>query len=49
VSNELNEAHKEILKKDFIKELTEVLMVVLQEKLKENIQNQLKEYQDNTN
>jgi predicted alpha/beta-fold hydrolase len=42
---ELNQAYKEMLKK----ELTEILMVELQEKLKENIQNQLKEYQENTN
>jgi hypothetical protein len=36
--NELNEAHKDMLKKEIIKDLTELLMVELQEKLKENIQ-----------
>jgi hypothetical protein len=44
MSNELIEDHKEMFKKDIIKELTEILLVELQEKLKGNIQNQLKEY-----
>jgi hypothetical protein len=48
ISNELNKAHKEILKKKFIKEFTEVLMVKFQEQLKKSIQNQIKEHQDNT-
>jgi predicted transcriptional regulator len=47
--NEFNKAHKEMLKKELRKELTEILMVYLQKNLKESIENQLKEYQHNTN
>jgi hypothetical protein len=44
MSNELNEVHKEILRKDLKKDI-EIVMG----KLKKNIQKQLKEYKDNTN
>jgi hypothetical protein len=49
VYNELNEVCKGMLKQDLRKELIGELMEDLHEKLKDNIQKQLKEYQDGTN
>jgi predicted nuclease with TOPRIM domain len=49
MANEFNNIHKEFLKQDIKNELIEILMEKLQEMVKQNIQNQLKECQDITN
>jgi hypothetical protein len=49
VTNEHNDAHKELLKVEIENEVIEILMEKLQVKVKENIENQLRDYQDNTN
>jgi hypothetical protein len=49
MSNEFNDVYKDLLKGEIKNELFEIFMEKLQEKVKANIQNQLKEYQDNTN
>jgi hypothetical protein len=49
VTNEHNDVHKELLKVEIENEVIEILMEKLQVKVKENIENQLRDYQDNTN
>jgi predicted nuclease with TOPRIM domain len=50
ITNELNNVHKKkSLKEEIMDELIEIRMEKLQEIVKQNIQNDLKQYQDTTN
>jgi hypothetical protein len=44
ISNELNKVCEEMFKADLKKDIIEILMGVLQQKFKENIQKQVKDY-----
>jgi hypothetical protein len=48
MTNELSDVHKELLIEEIKNELIGILREKLQEKIKQNIQNQLKKYQDTT-
>jgi hypothetical protein len=49
MSNELNGVCEELFKVELKNELIGIFMDKIQEKVKENIEKQLKEYQDKTN
>jgi cell division protein FtsX len=49
INNEFKDIHKEFLKREIMNQLTEILKEKLQEMVKQNIPNELKDYQDITN
>jgi hypothetical protein len=49
MTSELNGFHKKCLKQEIISELTEIPLEKLQELVKQNVQEELKQYQHSTN
>jgi hypothetical protein len=49
IANELKYVHKKILKEEIMDEITKIVMEKLQERVKQSVQNEFKQYQDITN
>jgi hypothetical protein len=49
ITNELSKAHKKFLKEEIMNEHVEIFMEKQQEMVKQNVQDEFKEYQDTTN
>jgi rRNA-processing protein FCF1 len=49
MTNELNDVHKNSLKEEIMNELIEILMAKLHVMVKQNVQDELKQYQEFTN